>query len=404
MRVLISGSGIAGPTLAYWLKRAGFTPTLVELAPRLRTSGYVVDFWGSGFEVADRMGLVPVLRQRGYDVREVRLVNRHGRRVGGFPVDVFRRATKGRFVSVPRGDLAALLYEALEGKVETLFGETITGIEDRGRDVRVSFASGGARSFDLVIGADGLHSAVRRIAFGSDAGAERYLGGSVAAFEAAAYAPRDEQVYMMHLEVGLQVDRFSLRGDRTMFLFIWRESDGATNELDFAARKALLRSRFAGVGWECPAILDALDAADEVYFDRLSQIRIPRWSRGRVALVGDAAACPSLLAGEGSALAMAAAYVLAGELAVAAGDHTRAFARYEERLHGIYEAKQDGAIRFLDSFAPRSGLSLLLRTRGSRLLAVPWLADRLARAWLDPVELPAYAWSPPAPGALASPA
>jgi 2-polyprenyl-6-methoxyphenol hydroxylase-like FAD-dependent oxidoreductase len=142
---------------------------------------------------------------------------------------------------------------------------------------------------------------------------------------------------------------------------------------------------------ESPAILDAMDAADELYFERLSQIRMPAWSRGRVALVGDAAACPTLLAGEGSALAMAGAYVLAGELAEARGDHARALARYEERLHPLCEAKQDAALRFLDSFAPRSRLALFLQTMGSRVLAVPWLADRLARSWLDPIDLPTYA-------------
>jgi 2-polyprenyl-6-methoxyphenol hydroxylase-like FAD-dependent oxidoreductase len=337
------------------------------------------------------MGLVSVLRDRGYDVREVRLVDDRGRRVGGFPVDAFRRATEGRYVSVPRGELGSLLYEALEGQVEAILGDTIVGLEDDGREVRVRFSRSPARSFDLVIGADGLHSAVRRLAFENDAYAERYLGCGVAAFETRGYGSRDDDVYVMHLGVGQQVARFSLRGDRTMFLFIWREPTEPGGETDLAACKALLRARFEKFGWECPAILEAMDAAHEIYFDRLSQIRVPRWSKGRVALVGDAAACPSLLAGEGSALAMTAAYVLAGELAEADRDYAQAFARYDERLHAPYEAKQDAAIRFLDSFAPRSRLALFVQTMGSRLLAVPWLADRLARHWLDPIKLPAYA-------------
>jgi 2-polyprenyl-6-methoxyphenol hydroxylase-like FAD-dependent oxidoreductase len=391
MRILISGVGIAGPTLAYWLLRAGFAPTLVEQAPRLRTGGYVIDFWGAGFEVADRMGLVPALRERGYDVGEVRLVDGRGRRVGGFPVDAFRRATEGRFVSVARGELASLLHGALGGRVETILGDSIVGLEDDGREVHVRFARGPARTFDLVVGADGLHSAVRRLTFDDEAHVERYLGCGVAAFENSGYRPRDEGVYVMHLGIGQQVARFSLRRDRTMFLFIWREPSKADGEVDLAARKALLRARFGGFDWESPAILDAMDAAEELYFERLSQIRMPAWSRGRVALVGDAAACPTLLAGEGSALAMAGAYVLAGELADAHGDHARAFARYDQRLHALCEAKQDAALRFLDSFAPRSRLALLLQTMGSRVLAVPWLGDRLARSWLDPIELPTYA-------------
>ncbi|HEY4121948.1 MAG TPA: FAD-binding domain [Byssovorax sp.] len=389
MKILISGAGIAGTTLAYWLLQRGFEPTLVEAAPTLRRGGYVIDFWGSGFEVAERMGLAPELRKRGYDVHDVRIVDARGRVIGGFPVEVFRDAAHGRYVSVPRGELASMLWDALDGRVETLLGDTIVGLDD-GRDgVEVRFAHAAPRRFDLVVGADGLHSAVRRVAFGDQDHVERYLGCCVAAFEASGYRPRDEDVYVMHVEVGQQVDRFSLRDDRTMFLFVWRAAEGEDEAADLAGRKAVVRARFAATGWECPAILDAMDAADELYFDRMSQIYLPRWSKGRVALVGDAAACPSLLAGEGSALAMAGAYVLAGELASHA-DHRTALQRYEERLHPTYEAKQRAAIGFLDSFAPRSRLSCFLRTRGTRVFSIPWLAGRLVRSWLDPVALPNY--------------
>ena len=390
MRILISGAGVAGPTLAYWLARHGFEPTLVERAPRLRTGGYAIDFWGTGYEVADRMGIVPQLRATGYDVQEVRMVDGRGRRVGGFPVDAFRRAAHGRYVTVPRGDLAAELYRALGDGVETVFGDEITALEQRADGVRVGFAHAAPQTFELVIGADGLHSAVRRIAFGAEPQFDHDLGCAVAAFEVSGYQPRDPDAYIMHLEVGKQIARFSLRGDRTMFLFVWRDDGPASEPAGELDRRADVRARFAGGGWECAEILAAMDCATEVYFDRMSQIRMPRWSDGRVALVGDAAYCPTLLAGEGSALAMAGAYVLAGELAAAGGDHVVAFRRYEELLRPMIEAKQRGAERFLSSFAPPSRRSLFFQTRVTRLLGWSWLAERLARRWLDPIELPDY--------------
>ena len=170
--------------------------------------------------------------------------------------------------------------------------------------------------FDLVIGADGLHSAVRRLAFGSQDRFETYLGYMAAVFEIGRYRPRDELVYVSHSAPGKLAARFAMRDDRTMFLLVFAAaappSPGAD---DIQAQKAILHSQFADAGWECPQILAALDRYENLYFDRVSQIRMNSWWRGRVALVGDAAFSPSLMAGQGAALAMIAAYVLASELA-----------------------------------------------------------------------------------------
>ena len=164
--VLISGIGIAGATLAYWLGEYGFRPTLVERAPHFRDGGYVIDFWGLGYDIAERMGLVPGLRVEGYDVRELRIVDAKGRRAGGFGADVFRELTGGRYVSIARNDLSRLIYGLIEGKCETIFGDGITRLVEDGDGAHVEFKRGSPRRFDIVIGADGLHSAVRRLVFG----------------------------------------------------------------------------------------------------------------------------------------------------------------------------------------------------------------------------------------------
>ena len=212
MRVLISGAGTAGPTLAHWLRRYGLETTIVERAAELRTGGYIIDFWGVAFDVAERMGLMPDIRREGYMVREVRVVGRDGKRVAGFPVDSVARIANGRYVSIPRGELAALIYRKIEGTVEPIFNDSIATLDQGPSGVRVTFDSGMSRDFDVVIGADGLHSRVREIAFGPESLFERYLGYKVAAFEVSGYHPRDELVYMMHTQVGQQVGRFALRG------------------------------------------------------------------------------------------------------------------------------------------------------------------------------------------------
>ncbi len=265
MRVLISGAGIAGPTLAYWLAHYGFVPTIVETAPRLRTGGYVIDFWGAGFDIAERMGLLPEITRKGYVFREVRIVNGSGKRVTGFPVDAFARVMRGRYVSLPRSELAASIFGTIEGKVETIFGDSIAHIEQTKSGVQVTFESGSLREFDLVVGADGLHSRVRELVFGEESRFEKYLGYKAAAFTVDGYPHRDELVYLMYTQVGQQVGRFALRDNRTMFLFTFADEEASGTD-DVQSQKAVLRQRFGNGGWECPEILEPLDATEQSLF------------------------------------------------------------------------------------------------------------------------------------------
>jgi 2-polyprenyl-6-methoxyphenol hydroxylase-like FAD-dependent oxidoreductase len=392
MKIVINGAGIAGPTLAYWLSKSGHEVLLVEAAPRLRRGGYVLDFWGVGYDIAEKMGLLPRLRELGYQVREVRFVDRHGRKRGGFPVDVFGRLANGRFTTLRRADLAATIYGALGGAVETLFGDSVAGIEEMGHGLRVSFDRAPPVEADLVVGADGLHSRVRRLVFGPDEAVEVSLGYHVAAFAVEGYRPREELVYVSHAVPGRQVSRWSMREDKTVFLFVFRDEyltgKSPSNEQE---RKAVLTHVFADVGWECPRILAALASVGSFYFDRVSQIRMDCWTKGRTALVGDAAACVSLMAGEGAGLAMAEAYVLAGELRNCGGNHAAAFARYQERMMPWLARKQRAAAKFASSFAPKTGFGITFRNLVLRLLRLPFVVDFLfGRELRDEVEIPDY--------------
>lgn len=271
MKIAINGAGIAGPTLAYWLHRCGHEPTLIEKASKLRTGGYVIDFWGVGYDMAERMGILPDVLKAGYSVKDLRLVNSAGRRTAGFSTEVFRRMVGGRFTSLPRGDLAAAIFQTIENRVETSFGDGITGLQEHETGIRASFEHGPAHDFDLVIGADGLNSKIRELTFGPHSQFEKQLGYYVAAFNVDNYQPRDELVYVSYTIPGRQVARFALRDGRTMFLFVFgAEHLGGPEPRDLAERKALVHRVFDDAGWECPQILKAMNDIDDIYFDSVS--------------------------------------------------------------------------------------------------------------------------------------
>ncbi|MGE3767614.1 MAG: FAD-binding domain [Kofleriaceae bacterium] len=393
LSVLISGAGIAGPALAYWLRTHGFAPTLIERAPQLRTGGYIIDFWGVGYEIADRMGLLPTLRARGYHIDTIRYVRADGRTRSDIDAESIDRATSGRFLSLPRGELARSIYELVAGDIETIFDDRVVAYREDDHGVEVDLEHGGTRRFDLLVGCDGVHSEIRGMMFGDSRQHETYLGYVAASFITNGYPERDETAYVSFAAPGRQISRYALRDDRTAFFFVCARDDRPDAEPhDLDAHKRLLLDTFAGDDWrELPAIRERLESADDLYFDTVTQAHVPAWSRGRVALLGDAAFCPSLLAGAGSSYAMAGAYILAGELHAAGGDHRAAFAGYERAFRPFIERKQKAARNFASSFAPRTSAGIFFRDQVLKLMHVPVLGPWLIKRTVsDNLALPAY--------------
>lgn len=391
-KVLIVGTGIAGTTLSYWLNRYGFAPTLVERADRLRTGGYVIDFWGLGYDVAEKMGLLPALKKFALPIDGLKIVDEHGKRKSGFGPRAIRSMLGKRYLSILRSDLARQIYGALDGEVPTIFGDTVIRLQQDESSVLVEFQSGHCERFDLVFGAGGLHSPVRSLLFGAESSFEKFLGYYAASFSVDNYPHQDKHLFVSHSAPGKQVSRYTLNDGRTVFLFVFAAHEKLSIPYSNPqAQMQVLKDEFAGVGWECPEILSRLEADTEIYFDAVSQIRMERWSRNRSTLVGDACACPSLLAGQGSALAMTGAYILAGELKLADGNHHVAFAKYEQSLHPVIESKQHAAQKFAKSFVPSTQAGIFLRNQVTRLMGIPLVADlAMGRMFKDSLTLPGY--------------
>ena len=372
MRIIINGTGIAGSALAFWLHRLGHEVLLVERAPRLREGGFVVNLWGIGYDAVERMGLLPKLLELQHLGSELRMVDRNGRTRGGYPASVLLKLANGRMASLARSDIAATLYAALDSQVETVFGDSICAIHDEGARVRVEFEHAAAREADLVIGADGLHSRVRQLAFGPQSQYEYSLGGHVASWEVSGYRPREEGIYVAYTVPGRYIARCPLRDDRMLFFVLVRNEylGGAIPE-SHEGRVAALTGALTGIGWESQSILATLAQTDTVYFDSISQIRMDSWVKGRVALIGDAASCPSLIAGEGAGFALAQAYVLAGELHRHPGDSAAALDRYQTRMQSLIRRKQKLAESLAASFVPRTELGVRLRDYTTLLMRLP---------------------------------
>ncbi|MCC5576579.1 FAD-dependent monooxygenase [Microtetraspora sp. AC03309] len=328
--VLISGASVAGPALAYWLHRHGFTPTIVERAPALRDGGYAVDFRGEvHLSILRRMGILDDIERARTGMGSMSYVNRAGKPQAEMPADLFAGD-----IEILRGDLARILYDATKEHTEYIFGDSITSLTEDAHGVTVAFERAAPRRFDLVIGADGLHSNTRRLTFGPEENHVRHLGVYCAIFTTDNHLGLDHTGHAYRTANKLVVMYSARHNTEAKAVFYFASPILDLDRRDVARQQAVLAEHFTGSGWQSDRLLHDMRYAPDFYFDSVGQVHMDAWARGRVALVGDAAYCPSSLSGMGSGLALVGAYVLAGELAAAHGDHRVAFARYEQEMRG----------------------------------------------------------------------
>jgi 2-polyprenyl-6-methoxyphenol hydroxylase-like FAD-dependent oxidoreductase len=340
--VLISGASIAGPALASWLIRYGFNVTVVEKAPDLREGGQAVDFKGQTHQtVLTRMGILEDVRRLQTGGTDQAIVDADGRTLATLPGEF-----TGGDIEIRRGDLSKLLYEHTAPHCEYLFGDSITSLTETPGGVHVTFERAAPRTFDLVVGADGIHSNVRRLAFGPESEFVRHLGHYYALADLDADFGRAAKMYN---EPGRML---AVGGPKATAFFVFASERLDYDRYDTEQQKAILTRAYAGMGWRTPEVVEAVRQAKDVYLDSISQVGVDRYSQGRVVLLGDSA-YGNTLGGFGTGLAVVGAYVLAGELAAADGDHRAAFAEYERQMRGYAKiAKSGNAGPFLAPGSP----------------------------------------------------
>ncbi|MGV9610876.1 FAD-dependent monooxygenase [Nocardia xishanensis] len=396
IRVLVAGASIAGPALAHWLHRRGAVVTVVERAAELRPGGQAVDARGVTKEVIRRMGLDPAVRAACTQTSGAHTVDVDGNVLETFRVDDDGGDGFIAEIEILRGDLSQVLYEDTRDDVEYVFGDRIAELSQDADGVEVVFDSGNRRRFELVVGADGLHSALRTMVFGPHEQFVRHLGHVLAFFSVPNEFGLDKWL-IEYQESGRSAGLRPIQdATRAMAMFSFAAADVDVDYRDIEAQKRLLRERMDGLGWLTPRILAHLDDTPDFYLDQVAQVVMDRWSRGRVGLLGDAAFSSSPMSGQGTGLALVGAYVLAGELAAAEWNPEIGFARYEARMRSFVEANQEIA-------------QLNARSRdipGADAEPGPdftgeWFAELVERA-INGVELPDYAELPDS-GVLAGP-
>jgi 2-polyprenyl-6-methoxyphenol hydroxylase-like FAD-dependent oxidoreductase len=370
MKAVICGAGVAGLTLAWFLERDGWDILMVERDAVARDEGYMIDFFASGYDTAELMGLLPALREVAYQLPEVAYVDDHGNRRSFLDYDVFRRFQRGRLLTLMRGDLEYVLRQAVGDRVEIRYGRSIDAVAATADRVTVTLTDGIRESADLLVGADGIHSRVRELTFGPERQFLRSLG-----YHTAAYVFTDERLsaelagsLQLRAVPGKQAGYYPIRGGRVAAFYSHIAADPARPG---DPRETLQRS-YPDLAWIVPDALARCPQPPELYYDQVAQIEMPAWSRGRVTLAGDACQAVSLLAGQGAAMAMGGAYVLAQELSSGA-DIATALARYEGRVKPAARRKQAAGRRTAAWVVPNSRWRITARDQLLRLAAVPGL-------------------------------
>jgi 2-polyprenyl-6-methoxyphenol hydroxylase-like FAD-dependent oxidoreductase len=373
MRVIISGAGIAGLTLAWWLARGGCDVLIVEKASALRDEGFLVDFFGSGYDIAARMGLLPRLHELDLRVASVSWIDKREHEFARLHFERFKRLFDGRIFTLMRGDLVRVLFEELPDSVALRFGQEISRLDARDDRVDLTLTSGERETADLLVGAEGVHSTLRARLFGDENSFLRTLGFDTAAF--VFHDPMLAQALSNEIRLltvpGRQVGVYPVPGGGIASIFVHRSLSSARP----ADPLAELQSVYGDIGWLIPTALERAVALPSIYYDQVAQVELPRWSSGRIALVGDACQAVSVLAAQGASLAMAASYLLAQEI-LRQPTFKIAFDRYEARLRPAIEQKQADGRRLARWTAPTTQWRIRLRNQvinSASLPGISWL-------------------------------
>jgi 2-polyprenyl-6-methoxyphenol hydroxylase-like FAD-dependent oxidoreductase len=387
LRVLISGGGIAGLTLAYWLHQYDIPVVVIEQAQAMRRDGYEIEFVGTGYDVACRMGLIDRLAARQAPIERQAFVNKDGKPIAKMDAALIRAITDGKYMTLTHATLEEVLYEALAGSVEVRFGRWIKTLEAGPDAVEVTFNDGTSESFDLLIGADGVHSATRALLFGPEEQFSRYLGYTIAFYSPLADRYGIGQTVQTYTEPGRLVTAYCTpQAGELLLFFIYQSS--RPEHVPGEQRLSRLREVCAGMGWLTQQFLADVSSSENVFMDAMIQIQMPTWHQGRVALVGDACDCPSPLAVHGASVAMGGAYLLAKALHDTA-DYQEAFRRYEEQMSVYVREQQKRGRRLAKTFLPSSPLGLFVLHTLLKVVMRPMFGGLLRRQLIVPSILPA---------------
>ncbi|WP_067548668.1 FAD-dependent monooxygenase [Nocardia crassostreae] len=371
-RILISGAGIAGQTVAYWLARHGFRPTIVERAAQLSRGGQGVDIRGQAIAVAERIDIMARARASAMRTAGLHYVDAAGREIARVDMRRIQEKYDTADVEIMRGDLVHILHDVTSGQVEYLFGDSITALDQDTDGVTVTFDRSPARRFDLVIGADGLHSTVRRLAFGPEREFVHHMRHYFAFSDADPRLGDNGWMTMFNTPGQMAGIYNSATSPEAKAYFIFRSPELDIDHRDPESVRAVPTKQYAPeTAWHVPQLLAAALADPDLYFDALAQVHLPTWSTDRIALVGDAAYCASPASGAGAELSLLGAYHLAGALAAANGNHNTAYPHYEQALRPLVTTKQKIGPN-LRLMVPKSRLGITLRNTMTRLpLLVP---------------------------------
>lgn len=369
IKILVIGAGIAGPAICYWLRRFGFFPTLIEKSASIRKGGQALDIRGIATHIAREMGIYEQICDmrtriecgRFVDVAGKVLHEEHGEKFG------FRQDDE---VEILRGDLVEILMKTI-ADVPCYFNQSIISMQQNADNVIVNFKDGKVENYDIVIAADGIHSATRRMIFDKNEYQLIHLGFYLSTFT----IPNYLNLNHMDLECEANHKLVSINSDNDPEVaragFMFRSQHALKNIRDEQEQKQFLCDAFRNFGWETQNILNLMAESDDFYFDAITQVKMNSWTKGRVALLGDAGYCPSPLSGQGNNLAFVGAYILAGELKAAHGNYMQAFTRYNALLRSFVESNQEFGVWVSKSFLVADEVSKeIAEERSNKILAM----------------------------------